>query len=54
MIAKQLEGNKKSEKELDKVFTRTLFHNPVLSCVNPPFIVAEQQIQNKAKTRYGS
>ena len=53
MIAKQLEGNKKSlEKELDKVFTRTLsLLNHSSKLRKPPFIVAEQQIQNKAKTK---
>ena len=51
MIAKQLEGNKKSlEKELDKVFTRTLsLLNHSSKLRKPPFIVAEQQIQEKQK-----
>jgi len=53
MIAKQLEGNKKSlEKELDKVFTRTLsLLNHSSKLRKPPFIVAEQHIQNKTKTK---
>ena len=53
MIAKQLEGNKKSlEKELDKIFTRTLFLlNYSLKLGKHPFIVAEQHIQNKTKTK---
>ena len=53
MIAKQLEGNKKSlEKELDKIFTRTLsLLNHSSKLRKPPFIVAEQQIQNKSKTK---
>ena len=51
MIAKQLEGNKKSlEKELDKIFTRTLsLLNHSSKLRKPPFIVAEQQIQEKQK-----
>ena len=51
MIAKQLEGNKKSlEKELDKVFTRTLsLLNHSSKLRKPPFVVAEQQIQEKQK-----
>ena len=49
MIAKQLEGNKKSlEKELDKIFTRTLsLLNHSNKLRKPPFIVAEQQMQEK-------
>tara|TARA_B100000963_G_scaffold68186_1_gene56447 strand:+ start:7296 stop:8321 length:1026 start_codon:yes stop_codon:yes gene_type:complete len=51
MIAKQLEGNKKSlEKELDKIFTRTLsLLNHSSKLRKPPFVVAEQQIQEKQK-----
>ena len=51
MIAKYLEGNKKSlEKELDKIFTRTLsLLNHSSKLRKPPFIVAEQQIQEKQK-----
>ena len=53
MIAKQLEGNKKSlEKELDKIFTRTLsLLNHSSKLRKPPFIVAEQQIQEKNKSK---
>tara|TARA_B100001057_G_scaffold485026_1_gene564111 strand:- start:543 stop:1586 length:1044 start_codon:yes stop_codon:yes gene_type:complete len=53
MIAKQLEGNKKSlEKELDKIFTRTLsLLNHSNKLRKPPFIVAEQQMQEKIKNK---
>ena len=53
MIAKQLEGNKKSlEKELDKIFTRTLsLLNHSNKLRKPPFIVAEQQMQEKNKSK---
>ena len=51
MVAKQLEGNKKSlEKELDKIITRTLsLLNHSSKLRKPPFIVAEQQVQEKQK-----
>ena len=51
MVAKQLEGNKKSlEKELDKIFTRTLsLLNHSNKLRKPPFVVAEQQVQEKRK-----
>jgi len=51
MIAKQLEDNKKSlEKELDKIFTRTLsLLNHSSKLRKPPFIVAEQQMEEKQK-----
>lgn len=53
MIAKYLEGNKKSlEKELDKMFTRTLsLLNHSNKLRKPPFIVAEQQMQDKQKVK---
>lgn len=53
MIAKQLEGNKKSlEKELDKIFTRTLsLLNHSNKLRKPPFIVAEQQMQEKTSPK---
>ena len=53
MIAKQLEGNKKSlEKELDKIFTRTLsLLNHSNKLRKPPFVVAEQQMQEKTKNK---
>jgi glutamate dehydrogenase/leucine dehydrogenase len=51
MVAKQLEGNKKSlEKELDKIFTRTLsLLNHSSKLRKPPFVVAEQQLSEKQK-----
>ena len=51
MIAKQIEDNKKSlEKELDKIFTRTLsLLNHSSKLRKPPFIVAEQQMEEKRK-----
>lgn len=51
MIVKHLEDNKKSlEKELDKIFTRTLsLLNHSSKLRKPPFIVAEQQIEEKNK-----
>ena len=51
MIAKYLEDSKKSlEKELDKIFTRTLsLLNHSSKLRKPPFIVAEQQLQEKQK-----
>jgi len=53
MIAKQLEDSKKSlEKELDKIFTRTLsLLNHSNKLRKPPFVVAEQQLQEKQKTK---
>tara|TARA_B100001027_G_scaffold215786_1_gene190508 strand:- start:318 stop:1340 length:1023 start_codon:yes stop_codon:yes gene_type:complete len=51
MIAKHIEDSKKSlEKELDKIFTRTLsLLNHSSKLRKPPFIVAEQQLQEKQK-----
>jgi len=51
MVIKQLENNSKSlEKDLDKIFTRTLsLLNHSNKLRKPPFIVAEQQLQEKQK-----
>ena len=53
MIIKQLENQNKSlEKDLDKIFTRTLsLLNHSNKLRKPPFIVAEQQLQEKQKIK---